>query len=153
MKLNNKGWGFKEMFVFMAVLIVFLILIVYLIYSIYNRKELIDFKGNTLNIPSSETNQNGNTTISPYADLEIRIKDATVTYVRNYYNKEINAGMYVSVKTLKQVNLLNDLYDLKDLTPCSGYTKVIYENGILKYYPYLKCSHYTTSGYEGSYDL
>ena len=36
MKLNNKGWGFREMFFLMGILFCFLLVAIYLIYQFYD---------------------------------------------------------------------------------------------------------------------
>jgi cell division protein FtsL len=39
MKLNNKGWGFRDMFILMGILIAFLIVAIIMIYRYYDSME------------------------------------------------------------------------------------------------------------------
>ena len=151
MKLNNHGWGFKEMFIMIVILVAFLMLAVYLIYIFYHdlKKSGVDLSNN---FDYYETKDGEYKPKSAYEDLEIRIKNATVKYMKNYYSNELSDSVVITVKDLKQTKLITNLKDLKDLSPCTGYVIVTYRNERLRYEPYINCNNYHTSGYRESYD-
>lgn len=150
-KLNNKGWGFTEMFFFMGALIIFLGVAVFLIYKLYR-----NFEKEGIDITSQFENSNTIKTEDKkyiYSDLEYKMKSGTIRYINNTYNKEITEDIVITLKTLTESDTITPIKDLKDNSLCSGYVKVNYESSdYVSYTPYLKCSNYKTTGYSESLD-
>lgn len=151
MKLNNRGWGFRAMLFYMIVLIIFLFIAIALIIRMYR------YEGKDVPISEPITNiiekADGvitNNEIRLYSDLELKLKNATVSYLRNYYDKEITSErVSISLKALQGSGVIDDLKDVKDKTLCNGYTLVSYSKLTgMRYNPYIKCSGYTTTGYD-----
>lgn len=117
MKLNNKGFGLKEMIILSSILIFVLLFMAYYIIVLY--KNFDDgAKGN-------------------YAILENRIKNAAIKYVDEYEHSNI-----VTLNELKTAEILDFFTDKND-NNCDGY--VIVED--MTFTPYIKCPNYTTKGY------
>lgn len=146
MKLNNKGWGFSEMLTLMSLLIIFLGIAVFFIYRLYyNLEENNVIKNNVVENNKNEDN-------FYYSDLEYKLKNGTVKYINNYYNKEITEDVVITLKNLLDNKIITEIKDLKNDASCSGYTIIKYENELITYKPYLKCSNYITNGYQESLD-
>ena len=144
MKLNNKGWGFTEMFVLMGILIIFLGIAIFFIYRMYNGLEqnnLIKTNDNT-SIKAPEKTE----IKYLYSDLEYKMKNGTIRYINNFFKEEITSDLISK-------DVITPIKDLKDNSICSGYVKVLYQSSdYVTYLPYLKCSNYTTNGYDREYD-
>lgn len=123
--LNNKGWGFREMIIITAILIVFLLCAAYYIYVLYN------------NLDESSA--------SVYAKLELSLQTSAVSYVKKY--KLENSKAIISLKDLQEEGYLTTFSDPND-EDCNGY--VIYENQDFK--SYISCEYFTSSGYNNSYE-
>ena len=68
------------------------------------------------------------------------------------YNNNFNGEtIIVRVNTLVQSGYISTIRDNRN-KKCSGYIKVNKNNYDLDYKPYLKCSTYTSLGYEIDYD-
>lgn len=117
MKLNNRGFGLKEMIILSSILFIILLIMAYYILVLYHNLE--------------------KESVSQYTDLESQIKSAAIKYVNNYEH-----GSMVTLKELKEVDYIDVFSDSND-DSCSGY--VIVSDGA--YTPYIKCKSYTTKGY------
>lgn len=125
MKLNNKGWGLKEMMIISAILLLFLLFAAYYIYMLYN------------NLDSSSA--------SVYGQLELKLQTSAVSYVNKH--KLQNSKAIISLSDLQKEGYINLFTDPND-EDCNGY--VIYENQ--EYKSYISCRYYTSSGYNQSYE-
>ena len=138
MKLGNKGWGIRSMIFYTAIIVLFLLIAIYLIYNLYGnfKKEVID-----------SPNKNKKIT---YSEMETDLTRAGIKYVEEYYTRELGIDtITVTVENLVSNGLVNQPKDEKKGTDCSGYVLVAQdENGIVNGNAYLKCSNYTTNGYQ-----
>ena len=144
--MNKKGWTL------VGELIAFLVAVILLIYAIYglNRlglvrdiDEAIPGVKPTLVISGKKVN---------YETVENNLIDATKKYVTDKYDNKFDSDVIiVRVSQLVKSGYISTIRDSKNKT-CSGYVRV-YSDGINNTYsPYLRCSQYTTYGYEEEYD-
>jgi transcription initiation factor IIF auxiliary subunit len=152
MKLNNRGWGFREMVFYMAVLVVFLFIAVFLIIRMYRQMDQKNYDISDY-FPEGETTPATKKEVLLYSDLELELKNATVTYLKNYYEEELTSEkVAITLTMLKTKNLITSFKDVRDKSNCDGYTLVsINKDLVVSYYPYIKCANYTTVGYIESY--
>lgn len=144
-KLNNKGWGLGVFITFLG-LFFLAILVVVVLSSSFKFGE--DSNPNIVVVPPSENNSDNNSDIThndgeKYANYEAEIKIAAEAYKNEKYPSIENGDVfYVNINKLTlSKNVTND---------CSGYAKIgkVHENDY--YEAYIRCSLYTTPGYEES---
>ncbi len=126
MKLNNRGWGTKEMILLSGGLFLALIVAIYFIVKLFG-----SFDSAVLN--------------RQYADLEIKIEEAARNYIVNN-NINVNGEYRISLDTLKNNNYITDFKD-NNGSNCSGYVKVTKVDGINQYAGYISCFNYQTRNY------
>ena len=150
MKLNNNGWGYRDMVIYTCIILLALFFVAMSISSFYdNLVEDINSDRNSQNNNVVEENKpNSNEVDKNYYLLqESKLKDATLNYVNKYsYDLDQNI-MSVSMETLVSLGFMEQIYDQTGTNKCSGYSNVyIYENdyGIV---PYISCNNYVTLGY------
>ena len=150
MKLNNNGWGYRDMVIYTCIILLALFFVAMSINSFYdNLVEDINSDRNSQNNNVVEENKpNSNEVDKNYYLLqESKLKDATLNYVNKYsYDLDQNI-MSVSMETLVSLGFMEQIYDQTGTNKCSGYSNVyIYENdyGIV---PYISCNNYVTLGY------
>ena len=150
MKLNNNGWGYRDMVIYTCIILLALFFVAMSINSFYdNLVEDINSDRNNQNKNVVEENKpNSNEVDKNYYLLqESKLKDATLNYVNKYsYDLDQNI-MSVSMETLVSLGFMEQIYDQTGTNKCSGYSNVyIYENdyGIV---PYISCNNYVTLGY------
>ncbi|MBR6821238.1 MAG: hypothetical protein IKM55_03350 [Bacilli bacterium] len=151
MKLNNNGWGYRDMVIYTCIILLALFFVAMSISSFYDN--LVE------DINSDRNNQNNNNVVEEnkpnsnevdknyYLLQESKLKEATLNYVNRYsYDLDQNI-MSVSMETLVSLGFMEQIYDQTGTNKCSGYSNVyIYENdyGIV---PYISCNNYVTLGY------
>lgn len=137
MKLNNHGWGLREMLIYMAILIFFFGVAVFFIIQL--SEGLGDsFKNNI---------HGGNT----YGNIEENVKESALRYIEQYYETEVGTGtITVSTSNLIRYQLLSE-FDLKTTEKkdsCHGYALIKKENDLLVSSPYITCADYETIDYQ-----
>ena len=151
MKLNNNGWGYRDMVIYTCIILLALFFVAMSISSFYDN--LVE------DINSDRNNQNNNNVVEEnkpnsnevdknyYLLQESKLKEATLNYFNRYsYDLDQNI-MSVSMETLLSLVFMEQIYYQTGTNKCSGYSNVyIYENdyGIV---PYISCNNYVTLGY------
>lgn len=129
--MNNKGWGLGEMLGLCAIL-VFALLVSVVIYQNAFDDPILD---------------NGGSTASNYAELELNAENAAYNYVINN-NINTKVDIYIPISQLLEEEYIEKFEDDKG-HKCSGYVNY---NGV-DYTAYIKCSiYYKTSGYISKLD-
>ena len=123
LKLNKSGWGFTQMFIMSAILLILLLIVTYYIYVFYNR---LDTKAG-----------------SQYFNLETKLQSAAILYSK----KNNSSSGSVSLYTLKKEGYITDFTDIND-NDCNGY--VIYNDD--KFDSYIKCEYFTSKNYNQKYE-
>lgn len=156
MKLDNRGWGYRDMIIYSCILLFCLLLSVYFVNSLYNdlEKSAIIQEQNTTNsniveVPKEEEPEKEEVKFdySYYFDLEDGLKNATYTYI-NEGNVDYSSGLVtVNSSILIDKGYLKNFYDQHG-NRCSGYSNVIADD-MLGYTveSYILCNDYSTAGY------
>lgn len=125
MKLNNKGWGTMEMLLLCGGLLIALLVSVFFISKLYSSF--------------------GKPVINNYVELEAKLVDAGKKYIADNAI-EVKDTFKVNSEILKIDGYLKELKDSNG-NECTGYVRANNENGIIKYYGFVKCQGYTTDNY------
>lgn len=150
MRLNNNGWGYRDMVIYTCIILLALFFVAMSISAFYDNlvEDINSDRNSQNNNVVEENNPNSNEVDKNYYLLqESKLKDATLNYVNKYsYDLDQNI-MSVSMETLVSLGFMEQIYDQTGTNKCSGYSNVyIYENdyGIV---PYISCNNYVTLGY------
>lgn len=158
MKLNNNGWGMKEMVLFMAILLMFLLVAAYNVNRLYTA---IDSSKN--NVSYTQNNNSNNNPVKPeekpvikeeavneayYSNLEGKFKNATREYIKDYKYDLSSHILKVTSDTLKGLGYIT-MKDQFGNATCDGYSNVYYDTEQKDYVikSYIRCSNYTSVGY------
>lgn len=145
MKLNNRGWGMREMIIYMCILILFLLFASYSVNTLYANLELNKSTNDTNSTSESEQFVDFNY----YRDLEYKLSNATFNYLANVYSaSNDDLDNKVDVELLKEYDMIDTLYDQFGTNICKGYSK-FYKNekGAFVVNSYISCNNYETEGY------
>lgn len=160
MKLNNHGWGMREMIIYTCIMILLLLFVASSISSFYSSmeasqaekekryKESLKNQENKKKEEQEEKNPIIEVDYDYYENLENKIKTATYDYMNdNAYNLD-NQILNVTLDTLVNLNYLEKFYDQTGANACTGYSNVYEdESGAYVINSYISCSNYTTDGY------
>ncbi len=141
MKLNNHGWGLREMLVLSSILLCFLLVAIIMVMRLYNNLEDsidLDKVDNTKKIDEVY-----------YHNLEYQVQNAGVKYFNNV-GVDVSVGeVNVSLDKLIDLGYITRFKD--DITGnyCDGYVKIYIEDEILNIDGYINCDNYRTEGYVG----
>lgn len=165
MKLNNHGWGMKNMIIYCCILLLFLIIAVCNVHSLYKNIEdghksynNQNKQNNKLNNTTNKNKNNNGTTnggnsnvyidYSIYHDYEKKMAEVAKSYVIENRDALHTGIASVLLTELVTNGYINQLYDQVNNTECSGYVNVWDdESGTYQSQAYLKCTNYTTEGY------
>lgn len=155
-KLNNKGFGTKEMIAYTCAILIFLLIVTFLISSLYSDLE----EASKANQEAAKQNQQ--TVVEQpeepektvpvidydyYYNKEILFKTATRNYlISNSYHMNGDI-LKIDLKDLVGLGYILPIYDQIDNTECIGYSNVLDKGEGYEIYSYLKCSNYTSGGY------
>ena len=151
MKLNNVGWGYREMIIYSCIIIFALVFVAISISSFYDDvvtpNESITHNNNVVE-EEKEDEKPIVTDTDYYALQELKLKNATLDYVNTYSYDLTDDILKVSIDTLVSFNFMSEIYDQTGTSKCSGYSNVyITDKGSYEIRPYISCSNYVTSGY------
>jgi len=121
MRLNNRGWGFRQMIVISALLLITLLFVAYYIFSLYNSLD-IDSGGH-------------------YATLELKIENAAIKYAKDR-NYDLSNKYRITLSQLKKGNYITTFAD-KENKECDGYVVIDDYN----FTSFIKCENFTSKGY------
>lgn len=145
MKLNNHGWGMREMIIYMCILILFLLFASYSVNSLYASLESSKSTDDTSSIKENVQPVD----LQYYRDLEYKLNNATFNYLLNIYNSSTDVlDNKIDVKILEKNDFIDPLYDQFGNNTCEGYSK-FYQNekGVFVVNSYVSCDNYETEGY------
>lgn len=151
MKLNKKGWGFFEFFVFLIIFIICLFIAMYGLRKFGLLDEDYHFvKFENINKPKEEQEEKPKIT---HGLLREEMVGATIKYIKKYYDNNLGLDtLNIRVSQLQNEGLLEKFVDANG-DKCSGYISVyLDEQNRIQYDPYLKCKGYETTGYESRKD-
>lgn len=144
MKLNNRGWGLQAMLLCVLVLMIALVIVAILVNQL----------GKVLGIETNTKEPIPTETKLTYTDLENRAVEGAKKYQDKYYSDILDGEkITVTLKTLRNQDMIEDILDIKSQEKCTGYVIFTLQNEKTDYYPYLKCDNYTTKGYLDYLDI
>lgn len=126
MKLNNHGWGMRQMIWLTSGLLIALIVAIYFISILFN----------SLDVTRVDNS---------YFDLETKLENAAIRYVSDN-DIDINNIKKISLSTLKNEGYIEDFRD-EEGNYCGGYVKTSYVGNVEDYEAYISCNNYETEGY------
>ena len=143
-----KKLGFKEFFIWGAVILLFLIIAIFYIIRLSSNWPTKDTPKDTNTQKETDNNDNSDGKVS-YKDLELSLQNAAIDYISYNYPEGMDTGSKtVYAKSLVEAELLENFVDSEDGTECTGYAIVLTnENFELNSMPYIKCSNYKTEGF------
>lgn len=176
MKLNNYGFGYKETFIYLGILLLLLLFTSYSISSFYeglesDKKEDFSYlsnvdtnkKNNTGTSVNTNNNNNNNDDYPSYDKQEDN--NFQVIQMDHYYNAEkkffsavtryavennIPKSEYlytVRLEDLVKLKYMNKVVDYVDGSECAGYGNIISDEDGYQVSVYISCSNYKTEGY------
>lgn len=165
MKLNNHGWGMREMIIYTCILIILLLFVASSISSFYDSIESSQAKKNqeyqeSLKRAEEEKKKKEqeeqlkqeetiiNVDYNYYINLENKLKTATMNYMNQNAYDLSGQILNVTLDTLVNLNYVDKLYDQTGSNLCTGYSNVYEDiNGSYVIKSYVSCSNYSTEGY------
>ena len=173
---NNRGWGLRsELWICLGMILFFAIAVILINRVFNNMNENGNFpikdKNNVEEVKPKDDNKN--TTIKEndknnfdkedkedkedikestnYSNLEDKVVLAGSKYASKYLvNEKFNDSKVVTVVRLQTEGILNNL-EING-KKCSGYIKIESFETEFKYYPFINCGSYQTTGYDKSLD-
>lgn len=173
MKMNNYGFGFKETFIYLGLLLLILLFTSYSISSFYdnveiNNEEKFSYLSNINennnkpvennnsifdnDYPSYDQNEDTNVQVIPmdyYYDAEKKLYDAVMKYA---LENEIPASEYLYTVRLEDLIKLKyidkKIVDYVDGSDCTGYGNIIADSDGYQVDSYIYCKNYKTEGYK-----
>jgi len=156
MKLNDKGFGTKDMIIYTCLFIFLLLLVNFAVINLSNsiEKKSSKERANALVVEKQEPKkQEENTKIYReeslsvyYNNKEKELENAALKYAEknklNAYN-----GFVVGVDTLISNKYMEKIVDYEGLNYCGGYAKIINNGERYDVDAYIKCSDYETEGF------
>ena len=167
---NNRGWGLRsELWICLGMILFFAIAVI-LINRVFNSMgengnlpikdkdtiEEVKPKEEIQNITIKENDKNESNkeeikNSTNYSNLEDKVVLAGSKYASKYLvSEEFNDSKVVTVVRLQTEGMLDNL-DV-DGKKCSGYIKIEKYETEFKYYPFINCGSYQTTGYNQSLD-
>lgn len=132
MRLNNRGWGLKEMLILSSILIFFFCLAIYFIYVLY------DSLADGFVVNEDYINE------SVYIEMERNIEEKSINYLSDNY---VDNDTLVDIDLLIKEDYLEKVIDPETDNECTGYIKINnYDELDLK--AYIKCDNYITKNYQ-----
>ena len=152
MKLDDRGWGYRDMIIYSSIIIISLLIVVFFSHLMYTNLEK-----NVSNTPSYVTKTEGEKdkeTISLtkeqeayYHNKELEIKQATYVYLEKNNYQETSTIRKIDLDILEGFGYVNKVTDILDGSACKGYATILVKNSLYTVESYITCSHYVTDGY------
>ena len=142
--MNKHGWGLASELIF---ILIFVVCLVIAILGLRQFSLLEEFNPNYYS--NTNTNNDAIEKEFNYQELEVRLKNSTIDYVRDVYNNQLGLDTLIIQATLLRENGYLHNYSDEDDKYCSGYCEVyLDENNEIVYEPYVKCGDfYESKGY------
>lgn len=146
MKLDNRGWGLREMLIYSSILLLFLLIASFRMSALYNDINSTKDEPETF-VEEKNSSEKGFYDLKYYYDYEDKMIQATRDYLKKYeYNVEVQT-LKIDLSTLIDLDLIDKLYDKDSNVRCEGYVMVTFESDKEAIKPYLMCGDYVTKGY------
>lgn len=168
-KLDNRGWGMKDMWIYLG-LITFILIVIAILVNQFESMTQLDTKDSNASVSkkfniddevekgtikeieptTSNTPENNTKDMNDYYELENSLIIPARSYISKNYTVTDNAVIYVSLKKLVAENYIEQV-TTKSGQACSGY--VMYQSNQEKYKSYLSCgTEYISTEYDKNYE-
>lgn len=156
MKLNNRGWGMREMIIYLCILILALFFVASSIDSLYtqienSQKEIKEENNNKVIYEDEEEIEEDKSLdidVDYYYNLENEVKTATMNYINENNYDLSNQILTVTLDTLVNLGYIEKIYDQIDDEVCSAYSNVYsIDEGDFIINSFVSCKNYITQGY------
>lgn len=152
MKLNNHGWGMRDMIIYTCILVLFLLFVSYSIRSLYSAietsKENYEKQQDVYQPPvEEEKEEQPIVDLEYYENVELKLKNATLQYLDTYSTDLTNNILKVSSGTLINLGFIDKIYDQTGSSTCTGYSNVYQDTEEYVIKSYVSCVNYVTEGY------
>jgi len=152
MKLNDHGWGMRDMIIYTCVLILFLLLAVYLVNTLYDNMAVSDSNQSHETAKKEEdTDKSPETPVIDYdyyKNLETKLELSTYNYL-NEKKPEISTNILkINLTEIQSSGYIEKIYDQNSEKECKAYSSVSkneYNDYVI--IPFISCDNYTTEGY------
>ncbi len=136
MRMNNHGWGAKEMIFCSAIILIAFFFVV------FYTSQLMEGLGDTF-----RQNITGNIT---YSSIEENVEKSALAYMSKYYKNEVGMGtITIKSSNLIQYGILKESdFVTSEKDSCYGYALVRRDGEDLMAEPYITCSKYETDHYQ-----
>ncbi len=153
MKLNNHGWGVRDMIIYSCLMIFFLFIVALSVSNFYDGVEKSKQLDNKPTNNSAGTTYEEDTTTPVvnydyYHLQETKIKNAMIDYLYDEGYLLKDEIVKISLEKLISSGKITTIYDQDNKNVCTGYV-IAYANsdGTKNVRPYISCSNYITEGY------
>lgn len=148
MKLNNHGWGLKDMIIYFSIILFLLIFVTILVHSFYtsvNKEQKLredKIYEEVVEKPFSDDDNKSNN-YDYYYQKEIQFKNQVINYI-NDKNIDVSSGKMIDLQILINEKYIDSIIDTKTGNTCLGYAKVLSNVDVTTY---ISCDNYVTEGY------
>ena len=157
MKLNNHGWGYKDMIIYGCIILLLLLIAAYNINYLYSGINSNDNNSTNNSVQQPVDNEQQPITepqkvivdYNYYYGVEEKIKNATLNYLNDYSYDLTEQILKTSVDTLVSFGYMSIIYDQTGNHLCTGYSNAYSDVSTGEYVikPYVNCNNYITEGY------
>lgn len=146
MKLDNRGWGYRDMIVYSSIIIICLVIVVVFSKIVHDNIETSPYEEQNKKVDEVEEVQTFSN--SSYYEVEKEMQNATFIYLQKYDYDKGDQMRKIALDTLIGFGYISLVRDFEDGSECKGYVTIHTTNQVYTVNPYLKCTHYVTKGYE-----
>lgn len=150
MKLDNRGWGYRDMIIYSSIIIICLVIVVFFSHIMYTNLEKDVSNASSYSSNTNEEKKPISLTKEQeeyYHNKELEVKQATYVYLDKNNYQGTSAIRKVDLDILEGFGYVNKVTDVLDGSSCKGYAIVSVKNSLYTVNPYIQCSHYVTNGY------
>lgn len=156
MKLNNHGWGYRDMIIYSCLILIVLLVCAYNINYLYTG--LTTDNNNNNNVTNVQDTDEEVIQTKPqiqvvdynyYNQIEYKIRIATLNYLNDYKYELTGQILKTTLDSLVDLGYMEKVYDQNGNNVCTGYSNSYVDGSTGEYVikPYVNCSNYRTEGY------
>jgi hypothetical protein len=155
MKLNNHGWGYKDMIIYSCLIIVVILVASYNINYLYSGLTSDSTNSDNTTVEHNTEPVTQNTPQIQFIDynyynqIEYKIRIATLSYLSDYNYELTGQILKTTLDSLIDLGYMDKVYDQTGGSMCTGYSNSYVDASTGEYIikPYINCNNYRTEGY------
>lgn len=153
MKLDNRGWGLREMIIYSCILLFFLLIAVYHVNYLYlsfdessDSKEKVSQEKETVKEPEKNVDTIKYVDVNKYISYQEKMIEAGQNYLKDY-NYDLSVSILtLDLNTLIEFDYIEKIYDQIDGSLCTGYVNIFEkDDGDYNISPFVRCTNYVTN--------